>query len=193
MFTIIFLFLFLILFLLMLPFILLGTYLFHSFVVYRLAKQTGVSNPGYAWIPVVQAWVLGTCAEECEQRCGDKRHKWGKILLICKIVHLAAMVLFLPIGILLAFFGGGLVAQVVTWAAAAYTVVELVCTYKIYHYYLSDPADIVLTLVHTQFGFSMLGLLIVSFLQPRGGKKNIHDAAYAEQGESVVIGAEEGK
>ena len=191
MFTLIFLVLFLIVFLLLLPFILLGGYLFESFVLWRLAKQNEVSNPGYAWIPVVRSLILGKCAEACEQECGDKVHSWGKYMLICNIVNVGVSIVLVPIGIILSFFGGGILLNVVSWVAIVYTVLSLVCTFKIYRYYLEDPMDIILTLVNMQFGFRLLGLLIISFMTPRGRKNQPYEAKPSEHEDGVVIEAEE--
>lgn len=191
MFTLIFLILFLIVFLLLLPFILLGQYVFESFVLWRFVKQTEACKPGYAWIPVVRAWAWGKCAEACEQECGDKVHEWGKYMLICNIANVAAGIVLVPIGIILSIFGGGFLLHAVSWVAIVYTVLSLICTFKIYRYYLGDPVDIILTLAHTQFGFRLLGLLIVSFIEPRGRKNRPYTAEYAEHEDGVVIEAEE--
>lgn len=176
--------------LLCLPVVFLAIYALRSFAIWRLAKQTEACNPNYAWIPVVQSYVLGKCAEACESASQSKRYSWGKWMLIGNIAHLSAVLVVLPIGILLALFGGGILLDAVSLVAIAYTVLGLVCTYKIYHYYIGDPFDIILTLLHMQYGYGNLGLLVVSFIKPRGQKISTYTAEFTDNDESVVIDAE---
>lgn len=151
--------------------VLLFDYVLSGIALYRIAKQTGACKPGFAWIPVVQAWVRGKCAEACEVRCSQKQHNWGKIALILQIVHLCCVIFIMPIGMILSIFGGGFLLNLLSYLAIAVSVVTWVCTYKIYHYYVSDPIDIVLTLLHTQLGYADAGLLIASFIKPRGASQ----------------------
>ncbi|MBQ7380208.1 MAG: hypothetical protein IJW70_11095 [Clostridia bacterium] len=144
-----------------------GEYVLQSLALWRLAKQTGACKPAYAWIPVVQYWVMGKCTEACDAENGKKPWPWGKILLICAIVHASALVFALPLGILFLFFGMSFLLELISWASAALTVASLVCVYKIYHRYMQDPWDILAVILHTLYpGYLSAGLLIVSFLKP---------------------------
>lgn len=180
-----------------LPLVWLAQYALQGFALWRLAKQTEACKPGYAWIPVVQSFVLGKCAEACQPEGEGKRVTWGKFLLITKIVHLGCTVFGLPLGILLSFFGGGILLDAISMVAVVYTVLSLVCRYKIYHHYIGDPWDIIVTLLHTQYGMNNIGLLIVSFIKPRASKIETYTAAFEQDGQvtkaedGVVIEAEE--
>jgi hypothetical protein len=148
--------------------VLLFDYVISGITLGRIAKQTDACKPGLAWIPFVQAWVRGKCAEACEVRCGQKQHHWGKLLLILTLVHLGCVIFILPIGIILSMFGGSFLINLLSYVTVAVNVVTWICAYKIYHYYLGDPTDIILTLLHTQLGYTDIGLLIASFVKPRG-------------------------
>lgn len=180
-----------------LPLVWLAQYALQGFALWRMAKQTEACKPGYAWIPVVQSFVLGKCAEACETNEEGKGITWGKYLLIAKIVHLSCIVFGLPLGILLSFFGGGILLDVISLVAVVYTVLSLVCRYKIYHRYIGDPWDIIVTLLHMHYGMTNIGLLIVSFLKPRTSKIETYTAAFEqdeqvnEAEDGVVIEAEE--
>lgn len=183
--------------LVVLPLVWLAQYALQGFALWRMAKQTEACKPAYAWIPVVQSFVLGKCAEACETNEEGKRITWGKYLLIAKIVHLGCLVFGMPLGILLSFFGGGILLDAISLVAVVYTVLSLVCRYKIYHRYIGDPWDIIVTLLHTQYGMTNIGLLIVSFLKPRTSKIETYSKAFEqdekinEAEDGVVIEAEE--
>ncbi len=190
---------FMMLFLLLLPFIILGIvvldYLIESFALWRIAKQTDACKPVYAWIPVVQYWVMGKCAEACQAQDAamqdQKPWKWGKLLLIFGLVQLGAVLVVLPIGMLLALFGFSFLVTLVSWTGVALTVVNAICAYKIFHYYLKDPSDIlVLVLTVLYPAYATFALLIVSFFKPQ--KQNAVKAVPFTEGDApAVIPAEQ--
>lgn len=171
----------LVLFFVFVPIVLLAVwiaqYLLCSFALHRIAKQTGACKPGLAWIPFVQYWVLGKCAEACCEQCSEKDN-WplARLALITGIVRVCAGLLGLPQLLLIL-------------ANVAFTLIFLLCIYKIYRKYLSSPADLLLTLLHSQLGFGNLGLFIVSLQKP-GVVKEAEEEDSAQQDEGAVIDAE---
>ncbi len=176
----------------LLPILWLAGYLVQAIVLHRLAKQTGACKAAFAWIPVVQAWVLGKCAEACSVRAGGSKGCWGKIMLIFKIVSVALPLVLAPVGLIEMLFGGSFSMLLITLSGLALNIVTWICAYKIYHYYISDPADIIVTLLHTQFGWLFVGLFVVSFILPSGVDVYAAKVTYTEkQAEPAVVHAEE--
>ncbi len=170
-------------------------YALRSFALYRIAKQTDACKPAYAWIPVVQYWVMGKCAEACDAQTGKggkKNWKWGKIMLILRISYLGAMVFLMPIAFVLALFGGGIFLEAISWLAITLTVFTAACTYKIYRYYVEDPYDIlalVLTVLYP--GWISAALLIASFLKPCAGEHIVAEQTMPQSDGAAVIPAEQ--
>ena len=146
-------------------------YVMKSVALSRIAKQTGACKPAHAWIPIVQYRVLGKCAEACHEstdKSGKKPWKWGKIMLIMGCVNLGAIIFVLPLALLLAFFGFGILVDAVAWVGAAFGVASAVCAFKIYRYYMDDPYDIIVLILTVMYsGWTTVALLITSFLKPR--------------------------
>ena len=64
-------------------------YVFNSLALYTISKQRGYQNAWLAWIPVVNAWVLGGIVDNIDICCG-KRSNYRVILLVLRIVSVAA-------------------------------------------------------------------------------------------------------
>ena len=137
----------------------------------RIAKQTDACKPAHAWIPVVQYRVLGRCAEACHQKTekdGKKCWSWGKIMLITGGVYLGVTVFVMPIAMLLAIFGLGILVDAISWLGVVFGVMTAVCSYKIYRYYMDDPSDVIVLVLTVLYpGWNSIALLITSFLKPR--------------------------
>ena len=137
----------------------------------RIAKQTDACKPAHAWIPVVQYRVLGRCAEACHQKTekdGKKCWSWGKIMLITGGVYLGVTVFVMPIAMLLAIFGLGILVDAIAWLGVVFGVMTAVCSYKIYRYYMDDPSDVIVLVLTVLYpGWNSIALLITSFLKPR--------------------------
>ena len=137
----------------------------------RIAKQTDACKPAHAWIPVVQYRVLGKCAEACHQKTekdGKKCWSWGKIMLITGGVYLGLTVFVMPIAMLLAIFGLGILVDAIAWLGVVFGVMTAVCSYKIYRYYMDDPSDVIVLVLTVLYpGWNSIALLITSFLKPR--------------------------
>lgn len=178
---VIFAMIFMVIFFILLPVVLLVVYvtqyILRSIALYRYAKQTGACKPGLAWIPVYQYWVLGKCAETCSEQRGEN-DGWplAKIALIASIVQVCTYFIALPQSLLFLI-------------NLAFTLVFLLCTYKIYRNYLSSPADVLLTLLHATMGLGNLGLFVVSFFKPLVGSAQDTEP-HESTADGVVIDAE---
>ena len=162
-------------------------YALGSWALYRVAKQTGACKPAHAWIPVYRYWVMGRCAEEIDAQSGvvhtKKAWKWSKLLLYMRIAHLGAVIFIMPVGFILALFGLGIVLQAVSWLGIVLTVLNAVCAYKVYRYYLEDPYDILVTVVTVMYpGWQNTALLVSTFIGPRKQKECAVNATYEESG-----------
>ena len=56
-------------------------YIFHSLGLYTLAKRRGIPNPGLAWVPVGNAWILGSLADQYMGYAERRETAYRKILL----------------------------------------------------------------------------------------------------------------
>ena len=150
-------------------FVLVSEYVLRGIALSRIAKQTGACKPAKAWIPVIQYQVLGECAEACHEKTegsGKKPWKWGKIMLIMGSVYLGTVVFILPLALLLAFFGLGILVDAVAWLGIAFSVATSVCAFKIYRCYMDDPYDVIVLILTVMYpGWTSTALLITSFLK----------------------------
>ena len=65
---------------------LLTLYVLNGIGLSRIAKKLGVKHCFLAWIPFVNVYLLGACAEQSMKRHGKKAWKWGWILLIATLL-----------------------------------------------------------------------------------------------------------
>ncbi len=131
-------------------------YILNSIALYTMAKNRGIEAPILAWIPVGNAWIIGSLADFFDGLEG-KNKNWKKVLMTLVLITLGLLVLFflIYIGIFVfaAFSGmldGGapqgifVVMMVIlaialygilileTIMATTYSMVLLLCVYKIY-------------------------------------------------------------
>ncbi len=59
----------------------LAVYLANAYGIYTLAARRGLQRPWLAWVPVVNAWVLGAIADDYRRRICDELKSRRKILL----------------------------------------------------------------------------------------------------------------
>lgn len=171
-------------------------YVFLSYALYRVAKQTNSAHHTRAWIPVVRYGLLGECVEAIDAQSGivsgKKPWKWGKILLILRASHLGAIIFLMPIAFLLALCGVGILLEAISWLSIVVTVAMAVCAFKIFRYYLDDPYDIIVSVLTVLYpGWLIAALLIVSFFPPRGQKASAPKADLAQCDDAAVMVAQE--
>lgn len=142
-----------------------------SIAIFCVAKKEGVKNAWLAWIPVARNLTLGKCSEAVDERKDSKDWAWGKVMLITSIVELALRILHFR--------------RLRTWALYVKTIFTLVCANKIFRGYMSSPFDLLLTLVHAFFGYTFVGVLVVSFFKKK--EKKVEVAEIDEFAEAAVI------
>ena len=70
-------------------------YAFRSIGVYSVAKRRGLNNPWFAWVPVVNSYLLGSLSDQYQYVVKGKvksKRKWLLGLSIVKIVLYVAMI-----------------------------------------------------------------------------------------------------
>ena len=89
------------------------TYVLHSVGMYTIAKRRGIHHPGLAWVPVANAWILGSISDQYQYVVKGRIRSRRKVLLGLMI---AANVLFLAF---LAVFTASVVTAVSLQGGAA--------------------------------------------------------------------------
>lgn len=56
-------------------------YVLHSLGLYKIAKRRGIHNPWLAWLPVGQAWILGSISDHYQYVAKGKQRNYRKILM----------------------------------------------------------------------------------------------------------------
>ncbi len=86
-----------------------ATYVLTALALYTIAKRRGLNNPWLAWIPVADAWLLGSISDQYRYvKKGEYKSK-RKILLILSILSVVC-------GLVMAGMGIAAVVNVVTAA-----------------------------------------------------------------------------
>ena len=75
------------------------SYVFSSLSLYTLAKRRGIPNPGLAWAPVGNVWILGSLADQYMGYAEKRVTKYRKILLGLSIAVCAVAVLSTGLGL----------------------------------------------------------------------------------------------
>lgn len=58
-----------------------AAYVLHSLGLYKIAKRRGIHNPWLAWLPVGQAWILGSISDHYQYVAKGKQRNYRKILM----------------------------------------------------------------------------------------------------------------
>ena len=70
------------------------SYVLSAVGMYRIAKRRGIHHPWLAWIPVGDAWLLGSISDHYQYVAKQKVTNRRKVLLILNIISLAFSILF---------------------------------------------------------------------------------------------------
>lgn len=133
-------------------------YVLQSIALFTIAKNRGMKSAWCAWVPLANAWLLGSVSDLHDRQRGLNRH-WGRTLLICKIlgpcVFLLGYLGFVAIAIVSAIAGGGdpntgimLVGAIAFYlllfvSIPFYTIAQFgtyVCIYKIFDVVVPEKA-----------------------------------------------------
>jgi len=69
-------------------------YIFSSMSLYQIARRRGLEAPGLAWVPVMNAWLLGSISDDYDLRVGGQVKNRRTLLLVLNIL-LVTLPLFL--------------------------------------------------------------------------------------------------
>ena len=78
------------------------TYVFRSIGVYSIARRRGLNNPWFAWVPVVNRYLLGSLSDQYQYVVKGKdksKRKWLLALSIAQLV-LYAVIAVMGIGVI---------------------------------------------------------------------------------------------
>lgn len=125
-------------------------YVINSRGLYCHGKKMGMENSWIAWIPVVNAWLLGKIASKADEKRGIKK-AWHWTLLILNLCTIAVTVVFYVSFIVIAvltewyfdeelFFILYLVIIPLMILAIVYTVCYYICLYKLYENALPEKS-----------------------------------------------------
>lgn len=127
-----------------------ASYIMNAVAYQKIASRRLISNPWLAWIPVASSWVLGSIADEYDEKNGLKR-KWRVVLLTLSIISIGGILIsyvgFIVAGVALSiqpdlstdmtgivgsFVGAYVIILVAAMAATANNVCNMICLYKIF-------------------------------------------------------------
>ena len=126
-----------------------ATYIMNAIAYQKIASRRLISNAWLAWIPVANSWIIGSIADEYDEKNGLKR-KWRVVLLILSLISIGGIVIgyvgFIVTGVALAmqpdvmtaditgivgtFFGAYVLVLAAAMVAAANNVCNMICLYK---------------------------------------------------------------
>lgn len=67
-------------------FIGLAIYILNSLALYKIAKRRKIGCYGLAWLPVLNAWIIGSIADHYDYEVSDKRSNLRTLLLIMTFI-----------------------------------------------------------------------------------------------------------
>ncbi len=165
-------------------------YIMYSLGLHRMAKQLDACHPVLAWLPFAQYFAIGKIAERCDERRGITSKAWGKILLICSIGGMAAVLVlsvlaagcYLAMALLgiIGMIGAMLFEVVATAVAFVPMILSFVCIWKMFKVYYKSPMDVVLFIVSLLLSVQPITVLIASFRTPM-------PAAYEQEQEEDIF------
>ncbi len=128
-----------------------ASYIMNAVSYQKIASRRLVSNSWLAWIPVANSWLIGSIADEYDEKNGLKR-KWRVVLLVLSLISIGGIVIgyigFIVAGVALSiqpdimttdvagivgiFVGAYVLILIAAMVAAANNVCNMICLYKIF-------------------------------------------------------------
>lgn len=129
-------------------------YIMNSIALQKIASRRLISNAWLAWVPVANSWVIGSIADEYDDKNGIKR-KWRVVLLTLSLISIGGIVAgyvglissvvsmsmqtdFMNVdhtgvaGMIGMFIGAYVVLLVAAVIASAQGICNTICLYKIF-------------------------------------------------------------
>ena len=145
-----------------------ATYVLSSLALYTVAVRRGIRNPWMAWVPVLNAWILGSLSDQYRYVVKGQEKNKRKTLLILHIVNFVLGIVALVFVIMLAVvairsemfhsgrsgammeilrsaIGLGCVSVVLMGNGIALTIIRYMALYDVY--VTMDPGNAVIYLV----------------------------------------------
>ena len=85
------------------PAISITMYVFASLGTYRIAKRRGIHNPWLAWLPVGQAWILGSISDHYQKIARGKERNFRTVMLWLQVGMYAFSILMSVISVVMSF------------------------------------------------------------------------------------------
>lgn len=119
-------------------------YVMTSLSLYTIAKRRGIRNPGLAWVPVANQWVMGCISDQYKYVTKGQVKNRRTVMLTLSIVSVALSMISAPMNMV--FPGGGVLFAIAEYGVA---IASLVFWYlALYDLYAScNPDNSVLFLV----------------------------------------------
>lgn len=132
------------------------SYVFTAFALYTIARRRGIAHPWLAWIPVADAWLLGSLSDQYRYVARGQEKRKRIILLVLYIVMSSCGVAAVTFALVMMFgapaYGAtGLLGCILILlaSAAAAAVLHFMALYDVY--VSCDPENAVLFLVLSIF------------------------------------------
>ena len=126
-----------------------ASYIMNAVAFQRIASKRLIKNAWLAWIPIANSWIIGSIADEYDEKNGIKR-RWRAVLLVLSLISrggiVAGYVGMVASGVMMSmqldimdtefsnFIGGFLGAYVLLIVAAvvasAQNICNMICLYK---------------------------------------------------------------
>ncbi len=136
----------------------LAQYILEALSLYRIGRNCGMANPWLAWLPVGDAWVIGSIADRADSERGITR-KWRVALLVLTLIVFLALFLYIAVilitvflvsfgdlsmydeGVLVALFGVFyVVVFLLVIPTMLLTALQSICLYKIFESIVPEKA-----------------------------------------------------
>lgn len=140
------------------------SYVLNSAGLYSIAKRRGIYHPGLAWVPIANAWVLGSISDQYHYVTRGKLRSRRKLLLsmsivsaVLPVVMLVAQVVLVVLEISIGFNLGmaqSLVSFIIVWLAmVAFLILRSIFTFIALYdlYYSCNPESAAVLLVLSIF------------------------------------------
>ncbi len=174
-----------------------ASYVMTSLSLYTLADRRQIKNPWLAWIPIANYWIVGSLADDYDEKNGIKR-KWRVALLVLCIVYFVVFIVMyiaLMIRVVLMTIQSGygepeltgligtlviayILLIVMTTFALVLSICYYICLYKIFESTVPEKA---LTYLLLTFFVPLAGPICLMQCRKKGySKQNVYPNAVVQ-------------
>lgn len=118
-------------------------YVFRSLGLFTIAKRRGIDNYGLAWVPVADSWIIGSIADDYENKANDRltrnRHWMLWLQIGGVIMTIVACVLLIVVGVvgesvMHGYARGGFVAMLIIGVFALVFAIGAMIAWYVFYY-----------------------------------------------------------